>query len=109
MLLLLASGTLAGCSFSDGVGPFIIDPSRYSVYHCKDMVARLKDLLTRQKELRNLMDRASESGGGAVIGTLTYRAEYEKTVGEEKLLRRTGIEKKCDLELPVFQSDQAIR
>jgi hypothetical protein len=105
----LLAVTFAGCSLSDGVGPYIVDPGRYSAYHCKDLVERLKALTTRQKELRDLMGKASEGGGGTVIGTLSYRPEYEKDLGEEKVLRRTAAEKKCALEPPTFESDQSIR
>ena len=67
----------------------------------------------------------------ALIGNLTYRADYESAVGQEKVLRRAAAEKKCDLPpppappasatpaaapppaapaaAPVFRSDQAIR
>ncbi len=98
----------------------------------------MKVLLAREQELTNLMDRASEGGGGVLIGNLTYRADYENAVGEEKVLRRTAAEKKCELpppaapasptpaaytapppgytappqspaNAPVFQSDQTIR
>ena len=99
-LCLLVGGFLAGCSTNDGVGSFIIDPGHYSVYHCDGLAARLKVLLAREQELTNLMDRASEGGGGVLIGNLTYRADYENTVGEEKVLRRTAAEKKCDLPPP---------
>jgi hypothetical protein len=115
-----AFAALAGCSMSDGVGSFIIDPGRYSAYHCKDLVARLKVLLDQEKDLRNLMDRASEGGGGTVIGALSYRADYEKAVGEEKVLRRTAAEKSCELPAATsaapaptaptsYESDKAIR
>jgi len=108
----------------------MIDPAHYSVYHCDGLQARLKALQVREQELSNLMLRASEGGGGALIGNLTYRADYENALGEEKVLRRTAAEKKCDLPppaaavsptpatystqpgatpAPVFQSDQTIR
>jgi hypothetical protein len=106
---LFGVASLAGCSFSDGVGPYIVDPGRYSVYHCKDLVERLKALTTREKDLRALMDKASEGGGGSLIGTLSYRPDYEKELGDEKVLRRTAAEKKCALEPPAFESDQSIR
>jgi hypothetical protein len=129
---LLAVGLLAGCSTSGGVATFIVDPGRYSVYHCDGLAARLKVLLAREEELSNLMQRASDGGGGALIGNLSYRADYENTVGEEKLLRRTAAEKNCEMPPPVapasptptaytaqpaparpsgpvFQSDQTIR
>ena len=112
----------------------MVDPGHYSVYHCDGLQARLKALQAREQELSNLMVRASEGGGGALIGNLTYRTDYENALGEEKVLRRTAAEKKCDLPPPpqpassmpaaytaapatpaapnggpVFQSDQGIR
>jgi hypothetical protein len=108
-IFFILSGMLGGCSFSEGVGPYISDPARYSAYHCKDMVDRLNELLTRENRLRNLIDKASEGTGGAVIGALAYRTDYEKALGEEKVLRRTAAEKKCELDPPVLQSDQFIR
>jgi hypothetical protein len=65
-----------------------------------------------------------------LIGNLAYRVDYENAVGEEKVLRRTAAEKKCDLPPPaqpmssapapylaqpvaataqIFRSDQTIR
>jgi hypothetical protein len=46
------------------------------------------------------MARASEGGGGVLIGTMAYRADYEKLTGEEKELRRTAAEKNCALPPP---------
>lgn len=106
---LFAAAVLAGCSLSDGVGPYISDPGRFSVFHCKDLVQRLKEITARETELRELMNKASEGGGGAVIGALAYRPDYEKQLGDEKVLRRTAAEKKCALEPPASESDQSIR
>jgi hypothetical protein len=97
---LLVTSLLAGCSMTDGVGTFIVDPGRYSVYHCDGLQARLKVLLAREQDLSNLMERASDGGGGVLIGNMSYRADYENTLGEEKLLRRTAAEKKCELPPP---------
>ena len=116
------------------MGTLLVDPARYSAYHCDGLATRLKALQARQQELSNLMLRASEGSGGALIGNLTYRTDYENALGEEKVLRRTAAEKKCDLPPPpqpassmpaaytaapatpaapnggpVFQSDQGIR
>jgi hypothetical protein len=109
LIFLMMAGALAGCSLSDGVGPYIIDPGRYSAYHCKELLDRLKQLVKKENELRNLIGKASEGGGGTVIGELAYRTDYEKALGEEKVLRRTAAEKKCDVDPPAYQSDQIIR
>ena len=88
---------LAGCSTS---GSWMIDPGHYSVYHCDALPARLEAIQERERELSNLMARASDGGGGVLIGTMTYRVDYEKAIGEEKVLRRTAAEKNCNLPPP---------
>jgi hypothetical protein len=132
-ICVLVAALLSGCSTNDTMTTLLIDPAHYSVYHCDGLVARLKALQTREQELSNLMLRASEGSGGALIGNLTYRADYENAIGEEKILRRVAAEKKCDLPpppappvssapaaytaappaapaaAPVFRSDQGIR
>jgi len=100
---------VGGCSLSDGVEPYIADPGLFSAYRCKHLIDRLKTITTREKEVRELMDKANEGGGGSVIGTLSYRPDYEKQLGDEKVLRRTAAEKKRALEPPTFESDQSIR
>jgi hypothetical protein len=97
---LVVAGLLSGCSTSDTYSTAMIDPAHYSVYHCDGLVTRLKALQTRERDLSNLMVRASEGGGGVLIGNLTYRADYENAVAEEKILRRAAAEKNCDLNTP---------
>jgi hypothetical protein len=97
---LVVAGLLSGCSTSDTYSAAMIDPAHYSVYHCDGLVTRLKALQTREQDLSNLMVRASEGGGGVLIGNLTYRADYENAVAEEKILRRAAAEKNCDLNAP---------
>lgn len=106
LLFCLGAAALAGCG--NGAGSLLIDPGRYSAYHCNDLAARWKVLVAREKELRDLMDRADQGGGGAVIGSLAYRTDYESVRSEEILLQRTAAEKNCN---PVtqYQSDQTIR
>jgi hypothetical protein len=106
-LAMCLAGVAAGCSTS--INTYLVDPGQYSAYHCKQLVDRLKQLQTRESELRNLTDKASEGGGGTLIGGMSYRANYEKAVGEEKVLRRTAADKKCALEGPVLESDEVIR
>jgi len=106
-LLCLAVAALAGCS--NGAGTILIDPGRYSAYHCNDLATRSKVLVAREKELRGLMDRADQGGGGgAVIGSLAYQTDYESVLSEERLLQRTAAEKNCN-STTQFQSDQIIR
>jgi hypothetical protein len=103
-----AGAALAGCGLGNGPGSWLVDPGRYEVYHCNDLVTRWKQLTTRENELRALMDKASQSGTGAVIGAVAYRTDYESVLTEEKLVQREANDKKCEL-TTTFQSDQSIR
>jgi hypothetical protein len=106
-LALLALVVLAGCG-SDGAGAVFIDPGRYTLYHCDELATRRKALIAREAELRGLMERASESAAGSVIGSLAYRSEYDSVIAEQKLLQRNATEKNCSFALPL-QSDQTMR
>ena len=104
----LAAVALTGCGLSDGGGGAIfVDPGRYTLYHCDDLAARRKVLIARENELRGLIERASETPGGAVVGSLAYRSDYDTVLAEEKLLARDAAEKKCSFAAPL-QSDQTI-
>jgi hypothetical protein len=103
-----AGMTLAGCGLGNGPGSFLVDPGRYEAYHCNDLVTQWKALTDREKDLRALMDKASQSGTGAVIGAVAYRSDYESVLTQEKLVQRQAAEKNCELTTK-FQSDQSIR
>jgi hypothetical protein len=85
---------LSGCAGHDS-GALLIDPGRYELFKCDDLAARWKLVSAREKELRGLMDRASQSGGGAVVGSLAYRTDYETVLSDERLLQRTAAAKNC--------------
>jgi len=104
----LLAAALAGCGLGDGAGSLMVDPGKYSVLHCQDLVAQAKALQAREKDLRNLEAKASEGGGGGLIGSIAYRPEFESILTQEKLVQREAAEKHCEL-TPNFQSDQTIR
>jgi len=99
---------LAGCGLSNGPGSLIVDPGPFKAYHCNDLLARWNVLLNREKDLRNLMSKASEGGGGTVIGTLAYGTDYRAVLTEKKIVQQEAAEKNCEL-VHTFQSDQTIR
>lgn len=86
----------------------MVDPARYDGYHCKDLAEQWKGLLAREKQLRNLIDKANEGGGGEVIGALTYSTDYQTVLEDEKVLKRAADAQKCQL-VTTYTSDQTIR
>jgi len=107
---LVAVVALGGCGslVTDGVASLAVDPARYEGFHCKELVGQWNGLVAREKQLRNLIDKASEGGGGTVIATVAYRGDYDTVLEQEKVLKRTAAQKNCELEHS-FNSDQTIR
>jgi hypothetical protein len=106
---LAAAVSLAGCGVgTDGLASLAVDPARYSGYHCKDLTAQWNALVAREKQLRNLIDKASEGGGGTVIAAVAYRGDYDTVLEQEKVLKRTAAEQNCEL-TSNYSSDQTIR
>jgi hypothetical protein len=100
---------IGGCG-NDGAGAMFVDPAHYNFYRCEDLATRSKALITRENELRGLMEKAGESPGGSVIGSFAYRSDYDTVLAEEKLVQRNATERNCSFASPTqFQSDQSIR
>ena len=83
-VLVLAASALAGCSTTDTLDSMLVDPSRYEGYNCKDLGNQLQTLNKREKDLRNLIDRADESASGVVIGAFAYRTDYQTVIADKK-------------------------
>jgi outer membrane murein-binding lipoprotein Lpp len=106
--LVLATAMLAGCGPGEDIGALMVDPARYDGYRCNDLATQWKELVAREKQLRNLIDKASEGGGGTVIGAVAYRGDYQTVLEREKVLQRAAAAQKCQL-VPTYTSDQTIR
>jgi hypothetical protein len=101
-----AAAPLAGCS--GGVGSLLTDPARDDAMHCNDLIRERASLISRERELRQLIDKASEGGGGTVIAAVAYRSDYETVLAQERILNRRAGELNCQL-TPAYSSDQGIR
>jgi len=100
----IAETALSSC----GSGSLMVDPAAYQAYHCNDLVTQWSTLLKREKDLRELMNKASAGGGGSVIGGLTYGTDYQTVLAQKKAVQQQAAEKNCEL-VHSFQSDQTIR
>jgi hypothetical protein len=107
--VVVAPLVVAGCGVgTDGMASLAVDPARYSGYHCKDLIGQWNGLVAREKQLRDLIDKASEGGGGTVIAAVAYRGDYDTVLQQQKVLKRTAAEQNCEL-TPNYSSDQTIR
>jgi hypothetical protein len=101
---------LAGCSTgADVIGTAMVDPAQFTFYKCPDLIARNRAAMVRQRELRDLMDKAEKETGGALVSAMAYRSEYVSLGGELRLLHQVAAEQNCTLPPPAPIENKAIR
>ena len=91
----VAALLLSGCTSDDQAARFLVAPGKYVLYNCDELARQAQGLAARQKELGQLMAKASTDATGRMIGDAAYRSEYISTRGELTELRKTAAEKNC--------------
>jgi hypothetical protein len=115
MTAVVASALLSGCAASDDAsGRFLVQPDKYQLYNCRELVEAAQLIGVRQRELEGLMAKAGTDASGRFVGTMAYRPEYLLLRGQMNEIRRTATEKKCkfspeEAALGDRGSDQVIR
>jgi hypothetical protein len=92
---------LAGCagSASEQFGQSVwVAPGKYQFHDCLQAQEADRSYATRQRELEELMARASKGPGGDVVNTMVYRSEYQQVLGERKEIAQVFVQKRCTLD-----------
>jgi hypothetical protein len=71
----LACFLLAGCA-SASFTVSLTDPARYDFYDCKQLDEARGKLVTREGELRGLIEKARLGMAGSVIAEVAYGSDY---------------------------------
>jgi hypothetical protein len=106
----LLAAAVGGCgTISDRTAASAFtSPGKYNVYTCADVEAGIAGLLVRQRELEQLMARASQGGAaGEFVNTIAYRGEYAQARGELVELAKAKADKQCASENQ-FSSGRAV-
>ena len=94
---LLAGGLLQACSsMSNNPLTLFADPGKYEYNTCEQIAGQKKHWTGREQELRQLMDKADQSAGGAVVNVLAYKTDHITALEELKVLEATARYKNCD-------------
>lgn len=97
-----AGGTTGGFDVSDGFA----DPDKFMFYNCTQLAAQIKSSAAREQELLKLMEKASRSPGGSIIGTTAYQPEVLVARGNIRTAQATARRKNCE---PESQGERSIR
>jgi hypothetical protein len=91
---ILVSGCLvSGCADSELFSP--VAPGKYDFLDCPSIAKRLARALYQEAQLTQLMTRASEGAGGAVVNAMVYQDRYNLARAEVRALRKAEEDKKC--------------
>jgi hypothetical protein len=87
---LLVPTFLAACT-SVVESPFTLyaDPGRYEFFNCEQLALHRVAVKAREQELKQLMDRAEQSTGGAFVNVIAYKGKYVAAVEELKVVDAT--------------------
>lgn len=92
-----AAAITTGCASSidnDILSPYA-EPGRYDFLDCATISKTLAKVSYREKQLAQLMTRASEGAGGAMVNAIAYQDQYNTARAEMRELRKAGEAKKC--------------
>src|SRR5215468_5632755 len=92
--LVVLCALVTGCASSDGPY-FFADAGKYQFHNCEQLAAASKQKHDRQRELKELIDKAEQAAGGQIVSVLAYRSDYVAVNEELQVIDSTIREKKC--------------
>ena len=94
--LVALCASLAGCASGAGDGPyFFADAGKYQFHTCEQLATASKQKHDRQRELKELIDKAEQAAGGQIVSVLAYRSDYVAVNEELQVIDLTIRDKKC--------------
>jgi hypothetical protein len=94
-VLIMLTPALLGCAANLDLGLLYAAPGKYDYLRCEDLPARLASAIAREKQLTDLMNRANQEAGGAVVNVVAYSADLAQVRADQKVLRQAAVDKKC--------------
>src|SRR5215510_15075334 len=92
--LVAVCALVTGCASSDG--PYIFaDAGKYRFHSCEQLATASKQKRDRQRELKELIDKAEQAAGGQIVSVLAYRSDYTAVNEELQVIDSTIRDKKC--------------
>jgi hypothetical protein len=98
-LALLLATFATGCGGQAGE-EFFARPGRFDYLDCPAIAAATHKAAAREQELKILIERAGKESFGVLMAEASYRGEYLRAQGEQKMLAEVAQQKNCPPETP---------
>jgi hypothetical protein len=86
---------LNGCAAGAPEVFVFADAGKYQYHNCEQLAVALKAQSARARDLKELMDKAEQSAGGAFVSFMAYRADYAAVTEDLRVLDATARAKNC--------------
>jgi hypothetical protein len=94
----LALIALAGCSSTaEQTSQAFVDPARYALYDCNQLITEYRSVMTRENELNELMAKARTGFAGEFMAEAGYSTDYLTIHGRRRSIEQVAAENKCNL------------
>jgi hypothetical protein len=97
---------VTGCATSEGPY-FFADAGKYHYHSCEQLAVASKQKHERQRELKELIDKAEQAAGGQIVSVLAYRSDYVAVNEEVQVIDAAVREKNCPPAPPTPPSKSA--
>ena len=77
------------------MGGFFADPGQYEFYSCEQIASQRAGVKAREQQLKQLMNKAEKSAGGAIVNVIAYKGEYDAVQEQLQVIDATARDKKC--------------
>lgn len=96
--------SLGACASGGAGSPFgssvFVDPAKYELYNCEQLVSTRRDVNNRVVELEGLMAKAESGAGGALVSGLAYQTDYRAQRAQRDDLDARIARDNCSTEIP---------
>jgi hypothetical protein len=92
--VICAAILISGCAQSDLFSPYAA-PGKYDFLDCPSIANQLKGQTAREQQLRELMSRAQEASGGAIVNAVVYQDDFNTVRANLRELRKAAEAKHC--------------
>jgi hypothetical protein len=96
---LLLAALVAGCA-GDTAEQLFVRPGGFDYLSCPELVAAQQRAEKREQELKVLIDRAEKESIGVLIAAASYRGDYLRSQGEQKMVAEVIRQKNCPPDTP---------
>lgn len=90
---------LGGCATGGVSSSAFVDPSRYDLYDCKQLITARDGANTRALELEGLIAKAETGVAGGLVSGLAYQSDYATARAQRDLIDQKLASNNCVAEL----------